>query len=96
MTKEEKIEAAAIKYANTQPGDNWNAAKLGYTAGMSDALEDINEYAKQQAIAFAEWYGEQKWDSIGEVAVEGAELVPRYIPKEAAYDKFIEQQNIAK
>jgi hypothetical protein len=40
MNKELKVEQLAIAYANTQRADEWNAAKVGYTAGMLDALED--------------------------------------------------------
>lgn len=37
MDKEVNIEEDAIRYANTQPKGEWNAAKLGYIAGVLDA-----------------------------------------------------------
>lgn len=35
-TEKTKIEDDAIRYANTQPENQWNAAKLGYIAGALD------------------------------------------------------------
>jgi len=52
----------------------------------------MDEYAKQQAIAFNNWFMKLNVDDLGYYIVEGSDLVKQYITREQAYDKFIEQQ----
>jgi hypothetical protein len=61
--KEVNIENDAIRYANTQPKGQRNAAKLGYMAGAMDYVWEGDESLNKDEVAAIY---KLIWDSAGE------------------------------
>ncbi len=50
--EEVNMEEHAIRYANTQPKGQWNAAKVGYLAGALDVIDSIKIKTPQERAEY--------------------------------------------
>lgn len=60
--KEINIEEDAIRYANTQPTNEWNSAKIGYMAGARDNIWEGDQSFNKDEVAIIY---ELVWAAIG-------------------------------
>lgn len=86
MNKEVNIEEDAIRYANTQPKGQWNAAKIGYMAGAGDWIWESDESFSKEEVAIIY---ELVWATIGSDNEEKNKLINKIRSKLEMADVLI-------
>lgn len=85
MTKEQLLDEHA-KYA-------WECDESEHVVAYSKAEKAMDEYAKQQAIAFDEWKADNKWVQSLNNNYFMKEHPLQHKTSDQLYSQFIEQQN---